>query len=165
MHYLYLLGFVIALSACDTKNCTEVICGNNQICKQGTCFCKDGYEGNTCEDIAAEKYVGNYNISKTCTHGQGALATFGTVFTDGNPLNELMFTNFLGLGNTAYAFIGTDQNGKGNYLRFPQQNLGGSATQISGEGYYIETGAGKRFSIDIQLVYNGQSSLCTYTYY
>ncbi len=153
----------LSLNACDTKSCEEIICGQNQVCNRGICACLNGYEGTNCEDLASDKYVGNFNISQSCQQGNGNFVSFGTIAKGTSQVNELLFFNFLGLGQTAYAYIATDQNGQGNYVQFPNQNLG--ASTIAGEGYYQDFGGSGRLSIDIQLTQNNQTSLCTYTYY
>lgn len=159
---LFLLFSLI--SACDNKSCEDVLCGPNQTCNKGFCYCLDGYEGSDCQDLASAKYIGNYNVSQSCSQGNGGnYVTFGTIQADGSPRNELLFYNFLGLGQTAIAYIGTDGSGKANYIRFPNQNLG--ATTIVGEGYYQEYGSTGRINIDIQISSLGQLSVCNYVYY
>ncbi len=158
-----IIFFLFAIQSCDDKSCQDVVCGNNQTCNFGNCFCNDGYEGEYCDKFAYEKYVGNYNISKSCTQGQGQFVTFGVIQANGSPVNELLFFNFLNLGQTAYAYIGTDQSGKGNYLRFPSQNLG--SAEIVGEGFYEDYNSIGRIRLEIQLTINNQLSKCTYTYY
>ena len=160
---LTIIFFIGLTSSCDDKSCDDVICGQNQFCKSGICYCADGYEGTNCADFSAEKYLGNYNISVTCQQGNNYGVSFGTIQADGYPVNELLFFNFLGLGQTATAYIYTDPAGKGNYLRFPDQNLGGS--QIVGEGYYEDYNSYGRIRLEIQLTQNNQMSACTYTYY
>lgn len=160
---IFLILFLSAIISCDDKSCDDVVCGVNQNCFKGNCLCINGYEGQDCQDLAADKYIGDFNISQSCSQGSGTFVTFGSVQTDGSPVNELLFYNFLGLGQTAYAYIGTDQSGNGNYIQFPTQNLG--AAEIAGEGYYQDYGGSGRISIDIQLTLNNQLSYCNYTYY
>ena len=154
--------FVGLISSCDNKSCNDVVCGQNQFCKSGICYCNNGYEGATCADFSSEKYVGDYNISASCQSNNPGVS-FGSIQADGSPVNELLFFNFLGLGQTAYAYIQTDQSGKGNYLRFPEQNLG--ASQIVGEGFYEDYNSYGRIRLEIQLTQYNQTSVCTYTYY
>ena len=165
--FLKILIFSFSLllfNSCDDKSCEEIICGFNEICQGGICICENGYEGANCDEFSSEKYRGQYGITQSCSQGTGTfVGGIGTIEADGNPVNELLFFNFLNLGQTAYAYIATDQSGKGNYLRFPSQNLGSS--QIVGEGYYEDFGTQGRIRIDIQLTYNGQLSNCSYTYY
>lgn len=155
--------FIGTISSCDDKSCNDVSCPQNQFCKSGLCYCNDGYEGSTCQDLSYEKYVGDYNISVTCQQGNNYGASLGSIYADGSPVNELLFFNFLGLGQTAYAYIYTDQSGKGNYLKFPEQNLG--SAQIVGEGFYEDYNSYGRIRLDIQLTQFNQTSICTYTYY
>lgn len=166
MKKIYKLLFIIALvsfSSCDDKSCNDIVCGQNQFCKSGICYCTDGFEGTNCADISSAKYTGDYNISVSCQQGNNYGVSFGSIQTDGSPINELLFFNFLGLGQTAYAYIYTDQSGKGNYLRFPEQNIGSS--QIVGEGFYEDFNSFGKIRVEIQLTQNNQQSVCTYTYY
>lgn len=157
--------FTLLFNSCDDTSCDDVLCGVNQNCISGNCYCEDGYEGETCSDLSYEKYIGSYNISKSCELGDGGFGytTFGNIQADGSPVNELLFFNFLGLGQTAYAYIATDQSGKGNYLRFPSQNLG--SAEIVGEGFYEDYSSYGRLRLEIQLSSNTGISKCTYTYY
>ena len=159
------LFLIFALfTACDNKKCDDVLCGTNQACNRGFCYCIDGYEGTDCQDVAANKYTGNYNVSQSCSQGNGGnYVSFGTIQASSGQVNELLFYNFLGIGQTAYAYIGTGANGQADYIRFPSQNLGGA--QIVGEGYYQDYGGSGRISIDIQLTISGQLSVCNYVYY
>lgn len=157
--------FASLINSCDDTSCNDVQCGLNENCISGNCYCIDGYEGENCADFAYEKYLGSYNISKSCEYGTGGFGftTFGNIQADGSPINELLFFNFLGLGQTAKAYIATDQTGKGNYLRFPSQNLG--SAEIVGEGFYEDYNNYGRIRLDIQLTTNQDISKCTYTYY
>lgn len=153
------------INSCDDTSCDDVICGYNENCIGGNCYCADGYEGENCADFSYEKYIGSYNISKACEQGTGGYGytTFGNIQADGSPVNELLFFNFLGLGQTAYAYIATDQTGNGNYLRFPSQNLG--SAEIVGEGFYEDYSSYGRIRLEIQLSTNTELSKCTYIYY
>ena len=89
-----IISFILLLFAfhsCDDKSCQDVVCGYNQTCNSGNCYCNDGYEGDNCDEFAYEKYVGDYNISKSCTQGQGQFVAFGVVQANGSPVNELLF--------------------------------------------------------------------------
>ena len=157
--------FATFINSCDDTSCDDVLCGLNQNCISGNCYCADGYEGESCIELAYEKYIRSYNISKSCEQGNGGFGftTFGNIQADGSPINELLFFNFLGLGQTAYAYIATDQTGKGNYLRFPSQNIG--SAEIVGEGFYEDYGTYGRLRLEIQLTTNQSISKCTYTYH
>lgn len=159
------LFFASMLNSCDDTSCNDVLCALNENCISGNCYCVDGYEGVSCADIAYDKYLGTYNISRSCSQGNGGFnfTAFGNIQADGSPINELLFFNFLGLGQTAYAYIATDQTGKGNYLRFPNQNLG--SAEIVGEGFYEDYTNYGRIRLEIQLTTNTTISKCTYTYY
>ena len=160
------LIFASVFNSCDDTSCDDVQCGYNEYCISGNCYCQDGYEGETCSELAYEKYiVRSYNISRSCSQGTGGFGftSFGDIYADGSPVNELLFFNFLGLGQTARAYIATDQSGNGNYLRFPSQNLG--SAEIVGEGFYEDYTNYGRIRLEIQLTTNQGISKCTYTYY
>ena len=166
--FLIIIGSVITLSlfnSCDDTSCNDVVCGYHQKCIGGNCYCDDGYEGKNCDVFAYEKYIGTYNISRSCSQGNGSynFVSFGNIQADGSPINELLFFNFLGLGQTAKAYIATNPSGEANYLRFPSQNLG--SAEIVGEGFYEDYGTYGRLRLEIQLTTNNSISKCTYTYY
>lgn len=76
---LYLL--LITLIACSKKDsttgnssgntdkCKGVVCDNGGTCKDGLCDCLPGYEGNKCEILSRDKYLGTYEgVSKGNGH-------------------------------------------------------------------------------------------------
>lgn len=46
----------------------ETLCANGSY-ENDTCVCDLGYEGETCEDLIRDRYLGNYNASESCTNG------------------------------------------------------------------------------------------------
>ena len=52
----------------------------------------------------------------------------------------------------------------GTYFRIPQQNIGGSAISVAGEGNYINNAGFEQLIFEVQLNQFGQFNYCTYTY-
>ena len=64
----------------------------------------------------------------------------------------------------AIGYIGNTGVEGGNYIQFPQQNLGGSGFVIVGEGFYENFGGFNRIRLEIQSTENGIAKLCTLYY-
>lgn len=83
-----------------TDKCKGVVCNNGGTCKDGTCDCVPGYEGNKCEIISRDKYLGTYEgVNK----GNGHINPDGTpctVVVSPYPHNET-YVNVTGLKYTA----------------------------------------------------------------
>jgi hypothetical protein len=161
---LLVISGLFFLTNCDRNRCEDIICPINQQCTRGACFCIDGYEGENCEQEAYLKYIGSYNVSESCQGGPPFGIFSGTITITGSAINELVFLNFLNSGQNAYAYIGTDANNNANYLRIPNQNLGGSAFTVAGEGTYLDFGGFARIQLDLQITQAGVARFCTITY-
>jgi len=47
--------------------CDDVNCGTNGTCDEGTCICKEGFEGELCETEVREKFIGTFSGNlQTC---------------------------------------------------------------------------------------------------
>jgi hypothetical protein len=65
---LLLGAFLMFTPACgDSDPCKDVECGTNGNCFEGDCVCNEGFEGSTCADEWATKFVGNYDGDDNCT--------------------------------------------------------------------------------------------------
>jgi hypothetical protein len=161
---VFLTMSLFFLTNCDRNRCDDILCPMNQQCIRGACFCIDGFEGENCMEQAYLKYIGTYNVSESCQGGPPFGIFSGTIIASGNAINELIFLNFLNSGQNAFAYIGTDANNNANYLRIPNQNLGGSAFTVAGEGTYMDFGGFSRIQLDLQITQAGVARFCTITY-
>ena len=77
-----LLFSVILFTACnkgktkynDTtliRPCDNVICLNGGTCKDGLCYCPQGFEGTKCATRWSDKFVGNYTADDACDTSSG----------------------------------------------------------------------------------------------
>ncbi len=160
-YYTVFFIFLFFICGCDKSNCKDIVCGTNQQCLDSQCYCIEGYEGSTCSDYAADKYIGNYYVNLTCQPNNPPIVGNSSIISDYSPISELQFTNFLGSGLTAYAYISYD----GNYFRFEDQSLGSSGTRVIGEGWYEAYNSTQRIKIDVQYTINGIVNYCTIFYY
>lgn len=160
---LGIFGFLL-MTNCDKNACEDIVCPVNQQCVRGQCFCIDGYEGANCAELAYLKYVGTYNVSESCQGGPPFGMFTGTIAASGFVINELLLLNFLNSGQNAVAYIGTDANNQANYIRIPNQNLGGSAFTIAGEGSFLDFGGFNRIQLEVQVTQAGIARFCTIIY-
>lgn len=113
-----------------------------------------------CTSYDLSNFVGNYQVSEFCQQGFGNGYTFATVNPGNGAENELDFVNFINSGLTMKAYIDCS----GTYFRIPQQNLGGTALTVVGEGNYFNTGGFEQLQFEVQINNAGQADYCTYTF-
>lgn len=114
----------------------------------------------TCTEFETTKFLGNYNISESCQVSFGHGVSYGTINPGFGSDNEIVFTNFINSGQNMVAYIDCT----GEYFRIPEQQLGGSALTVVGEGYYYETGGYVQLQFSVQINQFGQVDRCDYIY-
>lgn len=155
------VSIFLFIASCDTKKCTDVVCGYNQICNNGNCFCADGYEGADCNTQSYVKYIGNYNVTENCYTQISNFGNYTCYITQGNTLNTIYINNLFGQGVQAGAIIHTDQSNQGNYLEIPQQSQG--ALTFSGQGTFNQSL--NRMTLQLNYNFNFGSYQCEHTFY
>jgi hypothetical protein len=157
------------ISGCDAKSCKDTVCGTNQVCNGGVCYCRDGYEGTDCSQLSATKFITkngmtNYQwtVSENCQNGGGG-STYYTSFqsTGSSNVSELVLNNFLNQ-YTITGYVRGAADGSGNTIEFPNQQLGGSGT-IYGMGTYDNNN--KRITVNFEYSLYGENKACTHTFY
>ena len=71
--------------------CTDVVCKNNGICRDGGCVCADGFDGPLCEFKAYEKFIGTWDGSYRCNGGLPLARTM--IIAAGVAPNEIKIYN------------------------------------------------------------------------
>ena len=61
---LCLFGGTVYMSSCVHNACVarNIVCQNNGVCRDGDCLCASGFEGDSCQFKANEKFVGYYKV-------------------------------------------------------------------------------------------------------
>ena len=158
-HFLFLpfLLFLVSVlsESCDRNKCENVICGLRQSCVNGICQCAPGYEGDNCETLARDKFLGQYLVSTSCVQGFAPAQYPTQVIEDFNEINKIQITNIVGTGLSAEAYIDRD------LIEIPDQNIG--AGTIFGQGNYDQIL--QRIIIEYNYSVNGQLSNCTATFF
>ncbi len=158
------LFFALTLmSGCDGKSCKDIVCGNNEICANGGCFCNDGYYGQNCDQLTANKFANqNYYVTESCQSGTGGGSGYYAYIYPGGSVGTVTIGNFLGQGYEVVAYLKGDANKTGDYLYIPEQSYSGSGS-VQGEGYYNP--ATYRISFNLNYTYGlGASNSCTQTF-
>lgn len=124
---------LIAHPSCDKKSCENVICSMpHSTCVDGNCYCQAGYEGNNCEILSFEKYIGSYNVSENCTTTFSGFVnqSYQTSISSTSRIDVITINNFSNRGLPVNVVI-VDAT----YLVIPDEDYG--AMEVSGgEGFY-----------------------------
>lgn len=62
---LIITSFAATLQSCIEDKCVSVVCINEGVCVDGQCSCVYGYEGNTCEIVWTDKFIGGWQVKET----------------------------------------------------------------------------------------------------
>ncbi len=148
--------FLLVVESCDNRKCTDVICGSRQTCMNGICQCSAGYEGTTCDTLARDKFLGQYQVSNACVQGVSPGNGYAIqIWEDFNEINKVQINNIVSNGLSAEAFVDR------NLIEIPDQNIG--AGTIFGQGSFDEVL--QRIIIEYNYSVNGQLSNCTATFF
>ena len=162
---------LFAISACEKKSCSSVVCASYQFCYSGECLCPNGYEGDTCSVLSSTKYTGNWLVIENCgadpTNFSGystniAPTVTGTTYYAPN----VIYFNFLFGSGPVYAqLLNSSAASEGLTIYIPPQTLSNGVSILSGsQGYYsapVIAGGKPTMSITVNYAYQGNSYTCT----
>lgn len=131
--------FLLLLLTSSCKDpCKDINC-NDGVCLEGTCLCDDGYEGDNCDKLEREKFIGSWTGTLDCGGQLGANEATIIVTEDPSSNEGLLFQldfEILDLeplegtvSGDIFFISPSDQS-----LEFP--GLGEFAVTISGDGKY-----------------------------
>jgi hypothetical protein len=138
LYFLLFLAVIIHVSSCS-RDCSKTVCGYNQVCTNGNCFCVNGYEGDSCNKLAAPKYTGRtwYPQGSACANISGGA---GSVYFQSSSTSASRIVVY-GIGSQPIDLqITSTANKTGNYIQISpdDQTFNGTYT-VSGHGEYIGT--------------------------
>ncbi len=125
---LFAAGVMLTPFSCKSgAKCSLSGCVNGGVCNNGKCTCPVGYEGDRCQTMARDAYIGNWTVYDTDTVHQGKNYTVGitSVSTAANEVVIKNLLNFYGLNLNAYVL--------NDSLIIPYQLWAGASMQ--GTGY------------------------------
>jgi len=171
MQVFLVLLILLAVSGCEKKSCSHVTCASYETCKNGTCLCLDGYEGDTCSVLSETKFIGNWQVNENCSPDP---ANFGVYYTNIYATttanvgyyapNVIYFNILLGSGPVYAQIINTSPSTEGVTLYIPPQNLNNGVSILGGsQGYYsapVVSGAQPTMTITMNYSYQGNSYTC-----
>ncbi|CAN5185678.1 hypothetical protein BH09BAC1_BH09BAC1_26100 [soil metagenome] len=152
---IFLCAVVIAglWTSCDKTTCDPAECiGNNMGCNLGRCGCIQGYEGPNCDSYSYEKFIGNYNVSETCTTGTGARNSFlyNMYISNTSRIDVITITNI-----HQYATVEATINNSNLVI----SNQSNGASSYEGQGEYF--GTQRQLKLQYQYFQGSQSEQCT----
>lgn len=156
--FLFAFPVLLLVGGCG-NSCENVQCGYNEICANGSCYCNDGYYGQDCSQLSAEKFVNqNYYVTEYCQSGSGVGVGYYAYIYQGSTTGTILISNFLGQGYEITAYLKGDASKTGNYIYIPSQTYSGSGT-VEGEGYYNPTIG--RITFNLNYTFGFGSNSCT----
>lgn len=166
---IVLIGLLAISSGCK-KTCSNVTCrtyGYNstagfitgEVCNNGTCYCPNGYEGDSCQLLSYKKYVlptNSWLVSDACSGTSSYPVNIYTNYPTSG-VNVLLINGLLGGGAQVEADIVSNASHQGINLSIPSQNTP-SGLINSGQGFYQSAGVGSQGKITITLDYTSNST-------
>ena len=143
----------------DDTSCDEVVCPyQHSICIGGECTCAAGYEGSNCEIEIRQKYIGQYQVSESCTTSFGSYQPqqfFSSISPTGR-IEVVSISNFSNRGIPIEATLADE-----TYIGIPSQQV--SAMNFTGgEGLY--EAFANRIRFEYQYSVSGTAYNCNATF-
>lgn len=82
----------VLFNSCEPDLCKNISCAYGGTCKDGSCLCQTGYEGEFCETISRDKFKGIWNVNEDGTIT--SVAQYSINIENGDKINEVKITNF-----------------------------------------------------------------------
>lgn len=82
----------VTFSSCNEDKCKAIMCAYNGVCKDGQCLCPTGYEGNQCEIITRDRYLGVWTVTEDGTYSNAA--QYPVDIVAGPNISEIRIKNF-----------------------------------------------------------------------
>ena len=112
--------------SCKKDSCKSVACANGGVCTDGKCVCPSGYEGNYCETVNRDRYLGSWNVAEKGTITNEAQYTISV--EKGDNILELRIKNLRNLfTQDVHGWVKTDT------VYIPQQTIN-SIYSVVGNG-------------------------------
>ena len=121
----------VVFNSCEPDKCKHVNCAYGGTCKDGTCLCQTGYEGEHCETVTRDKFKGIYNVNEDGT--LSTAAQYSVSIENGEKINEVVIKNFQNnFTESVRAVVYKDT------LTIPQQTFANGKT-VEGWAYIMDT--------------------------
>lgn len=82
----------VTFNACKVDKCKNVSCAYSGVCKEGVCLCQVGYEGDHCETVTRDKFLGIWDVNEDGTIT--GPAQYSLSITEGTQIDKVYIDNF-----------------------------------------------------------------------
>jgi len=120
----------VTVSSCNEDKCKAIVCAYGGVCTDGMCLCPSGYEGNQCETITRNRYLGVWHVTEDGTYSNAT--QYSVSVAPGANISELQIRNFRNsFTSDVQAFV------RGDSITVPNQTIynGNDTFMVRGFGY------------------------------
>jgi len=119
----------VTFSSCNEDKCKAIVCAYGGVCTDGQCLCASGYEGNQCETVTRNRYLGVWHVTEDGTYSN---ATQYAISVEPGPnITELRIKNFRNsFQEDIQAFV------KGDTITIPNQVV--ETKTVRGFGFIVD---------------------------
>ena len=158
-----LVCMITLIGSCKEEPCETVACLNGGTCNEedGSCTCADGYEGEFCEELVIQKFLGTYSISYEGCFTTSPNHTVSIEQITGEPDK----VHILDLGDYACpdGEIRLEASISGSQIAIPSQTIDCGPIQYTFEGEGTFSGSGLSLSFTVNYDADGipKTDSCT----
>lgn len=174
---LLFISLITITSGCK-KTCSNVHCrsyGYNtslgayttEICNNGTCYCPNGYEGDSCQTLSLNKFLNpsqSWQVFDQCSNNGNSY--YVNFYSNPPYVNMFLINGLFNGGSQIEADIISNASHQGINLNIPTQSTS-AGTINSGSGFYqSNSGQGKvTLTLDYTSNSTGLETTCTIIMY
>ncbi len=119
----------VTFSSCKEDKCKAIVCAYGGVCSDGMCLCQSGYEGNQCETVTRQRYLGVWHVTEDGTYSTAT--QYSLSVAPGPNITELRIKNFRNsFVDEVQAFV------KGDTVTIPNQVVNNQT--VRGFGYIVD---------------------------
>ncbi|HRP88948.1 MAG TPA: calcium-binding EGF-like domain-containing protein [Edaphocola sp.] len=121
----------LSVSSCKVDKCKAIVCANNGNCDKddGSCECPVGFEGERCETVTRDRFIGAYTIDEDGTVSN--VARYSASIEAGAQVDQIKIRNF---NNQTNAYVYATVRGDSLFIASQSYQVGQITKTVVGYG-------------------------------